>query len=121
MGLEVSGAVLEAPTGSRWKPGDKVCALLGGGYAEALPRDLDWCVEPRNPQWLDGAYFGLLRQFDLGDVFQQGDYMPPVARVYGQYADKRPRTFCFQAYPTPAPISPDVIPIGRPATGRFIT
>ncbi len=40
MGLEVAGVVLEAPEGSRWKPGDKVCALLGGGgYAErvALP------------------------------------------------------------------------------------
>jgi uncharacterized protein YecE (DUF72 family) len=57
-------------------------------FTEALPKDLDWCIEPRNPQWLDGAYFELLRQFDLGHVFQQGYYMPPVARVYGQYADK---------------------------------
>jgi len=37
MGLEVAGVVLEAPTQSRWKPGDKVCALLGGGgYAEQV-------------------------------------------------------------------------------------
>jgi len=43
MGLEVSGVVLEAPTGGRWKAGDKVCALLGGGgYAEkaAVPADM---------------------------------------------------------------------------------
>ncbi len=42
-GLEVAGVVLEAPLGSRWKAGDRVCALLGGGgYAEkvALPEDM---------------------------------------------------------------------------------
>lgn len=43
MGLEVAGIVLEAPSDSRWKVGDKVCALLGGGgYAEqvAVPSDM---------------------------------------------------------------------------------
>ena len=43
MGLEVAGVVLQAPSGSRWKIGDKVCALLGGGgYAEkvAVPADM---------------------------------------------------------------------------------
>jgi NADPH2:quinone reductase len=43
MGLEVAGVVFEAPVGSRWKAGDKVCALLGGGgYAEkvAVPEEL---------------------------------------------------------------------------------
>ncbi len=35
MGLEIAGIVLRAPQGGRWRPGDKVCALLGGGgYAE---------------------------------------------------------------------------------------
>ncbi len=37
MGLEVSGVVAEAGADSRWKVGDKVCALLGGGgYAERV-------------------------------------------------------------------------------------
>ena len=43
MGLEVAGVVAEAPAGSRWKAGDRVCALLGGGgYAEqvAVPVDM---------------------------------------------------------------------------------
>ena len=36
-GLECSGVIAEAPVGSRWKAGDKVCALLGGGgYAEKV-------------------------------------------------------------------------------------
>jgi NADPH2:quinone reductase len=37
MGLEAAGVVLEAPSRSRWRPGDRVCALLGGGgYAERV-------------------------------------------------------------------------------------
>lgn len=37
MGLECAGVVLEAPEDSRFLPGDKVCALLGGGgYAEKV-------------------------------------------------------------------------------------
>ena len=37
MGLEVAGVVIETPEQSPWKPGDKVCALLGGGgYAERV-------------------------------------------------------------------------------------
>ena len=36
-GLEVSGEVLEAPADAAVKPGDKVCALLGGGgYSERV-------------------------------------------------------------------------------------
>lgn len=43
MGLEAAGVVAEAPAGGRWKPGDRVCALLGGGgCAErvAVPAEL---------------------------------------------------------------------------------
>jgi NADPH2:quinone reductase len=43
MGLEVSGKVIQAPENCRWKIGDEVCALLGGGgYAEkiAVPVDM---------------------------------------------------------------------------------
>ena len=43
MGLEAAGVIVKAPPGTRWKPGDKVCALLGGGgYAEkiAVPADM---------------------------------------------------------------------------------
>ena len=43
MGLEVAGVVLEAPEAGRFRRGDQVCALLGGGgYAEkvAVPVDM---------------------------------------------------------------------------------
>ncbi len=34
-GLEIAGTVREVAGGSRWQPGDRVCALVaGGGYAE---------------------------------------------------------------------------------------
>lgn len=43
MGLEAAGVVVEAPADSRFRTGDEVCALLGGGgYAEqvAVPADM---------------------------------------------------------------------------------
>ena len=43
MGLEVAGVVAEAPADCRWKAGDEVCALLGGGgYAQrvAVPANM---------------------------------------------------------------------------------
>ncbi len=42
-GLEAAGTVISAPAQSRWQPGDRVCALLGGGgYAQrvAVPEEL---------------------------------------------------------------------------------
>lgn len=45
MGLEVAGVVVEAPAESRWKAGDKVCALLGGGgYAERVAVPVEMVV-----------------------------------------------------------------------------
>ena len=43
MGLEVAGIISHAPANGRWKIGDRVCALLGGGgYAQkvAVPQDM---------------------------------------------------------------------------------
>lgn len=44
-GLECAGVVMEAPAGSRFKVGDKVCALLGGGgYAERVVVPQGMCL-----------------------------------------------------------------------------
>ena len=43
MGLEVAGVVSQAPPSGRWRVGDNVCALLGGGgYAQkvSVPADM---------------------------------------------------------------------------------
>jgi putative PIG3 family NAD(P)H quinone oxidoreductase len=53
-GLEIAGSVVAAPARSRWRVGDRVCALVsGGGYAE-------YCVAPAGqclpiPQGLDAT------------------------------------------------------------------
>lgn len=40
LGLEMAGIVVESVGGSQWQPGDRVCALLGGGgYAERVAVD----------------------------------------------------------------------------------
>ncbi|NLF17059.1 MAG: NAD(P)H-quinone oxidoreductase [Lentisphaerae bacterium] len=49
MGLEAAGVITDAPAGGRWKPGDRVCALLGGGgCAErvAVPAELVMPIPP---------------------------------------------------------------------------
>ena len=53
LGLECAGQVVEVAEGTRWKVGDRVCALLaGGGMADevvvderhllTVPANLDW-------------------------------------------------------------------------------
>ncbi|MBR1836752.1 MAG: NAD(P)H-quinone oxidoreductase [Kiritimatiellae bacterium] len=69
-GLECAGVVLEAPEGGRFKPGDAVCALLGGGgYAERvvvpqgmcmpLPRGYDFARAAGIPEVYATAYLNL--------------------------------------------------------------
>lgn len=61
-GLEVAGEVLEAPAGSRFKAGEKVCALLGGGgYAERV-------VVPQ----------GMVLPMPAGFTFEQAAAIPEV-------------------------------------------
>lgn len=56
-------------------------------FAGRLPDDYEWAVEIRNPNYLNPAYFDLLRQLRLAPVLQQGYYLPPVAEVYARHAD----------------------------------
>ncbi|MBU2904095.1 NAD(P)H-quinone oxidoreductase [Arenibacter algicola] len=76
MGLEVSGIVLEAPESGRWKKGDKVCALLGGGgYAEKVavpvnlvlpvPEGLSMVEAAAIPEVFMTAYLNLFIEGDL--------------------------------------------------------
>ena len=69
-GLECAGVVLEAPDGGRFRPGDEVCALLGGGgYAERVvvpegmcmpfPRGYDFARAAGIPEVYATAYLNL--------------------------------------------------------------
>ena len=69
-GLECSGVIDAAPAGSKWKAGDKVCALLGGGgYAEKVlvpegmvmpvPEGVDFTVAAALPEVYTTAMLNL--------------------------------------------------------------
>jgi len=55
--------------------------------ARQLPAGHTWCVETRNPNWLNDGYFRFLKERGLGSVFEQGYYMPPVSEVYAKFAE----------------------------------
>ena len=60
MGLEISGEIVELSDGakekSEWKIGDKVCALLGGGYAEYVTVKYDMLMPvPQNCTMAEAA------------------------------------------------------------------
>ena len=82
-GLECSGTILEAPENSRYKKGDKVCALLGGGgYSQlvAVPEGMTLPV-PENltmeeaaaiPEVWCTVYLNMMKEaggIKEGDVF----------------------------------------------------
>jgi len=58
-----------------------------GTFAGQLPPDYYWCVESRNPNYLNAQYFTFLREQGLSHVFEQGYYMPPVIEVFSRHAD----------------------------------
>jgi NADPH2:quinone reductase len=63
-GLEIAGEVVEVGTDTtRWKPGDKVCALVnGGGYAE-------YCIAEETSTLPIPAGFDLVRAAALPETF----------------------------------------------------
>ena len=82
-GLEVSGTVLEAPEDAQVRPGDKVCALLGGGgYSEMvtapagmvlpIPEGLSMIEAASIPEVWSTVYLNLMQEaggMKPGDVF----------------------------------------------------
>ena len=58
-----------------------------GGFVPHLPPEYTWCVESRNPNYLNERYFAFLRDHGLSHVFLHGYYMPSIFEVYGKHAD----------------------------------
>jgi uncharacterized protein YecE (DUF72 family) len=58
-----------------------------GTFVGQLPAGYTWCIETRNPNYLNDDYFQFLRDHNLGHVWQQGYFMPPIFELYRQYAD----------------------------------
>jgi uncharacterized protein YecE (DUF72 family) len=63
-----------------------------GAFVSQLPQDYCWCVESRNPNYLNERYFNFLHANELAHVFEQGYYMPPVQEIYRRHADQLSET-----------------------------
>lgn len=57
-------------------------------FVEQLPDSHKYCVEIRNPNYLDKKYFGFLSEQGLHHVFLQGYYMPPIFNLYEQQKEQ---------------------------------
>jgi uncharacterized protein YecE (DUF72 family) len=51
-------------------------------FIAACPRNFNYAVETRNPNYLNERYFEFLNRHDLYHVFVQGYYMPAISEVY---------------------------------------
>ena len=59
-----------------------------GNFAEQLQGKHKFCIETRNPNFLNSTYFNFLNGSGLYHVFLQGYYMPPVFEIYRKHRDK---------------------------------
>jgi putative PIG3 family NAD(P)H quinone oxidoreductase len=79
MGMEVSGEIVALGEGiTRWKPGDKIIALLsGGGYAEYAVAKADQCLPlPENVSMQEGAALIEAIVTVYANVFEAGALKP---------------------------------------------
>ncbi len=60
--------------------------LLADFFDDA-PKGYTYCLEIRNPNYLNEIYFKLLREKKINPVFLHGYYMPSIFEVYQQYQD----------------------------------
>lgn len=56
-----------------------------GRFAGELPSGFTYCLETRNPNFLNDRYFDFLAEKGLYHVFLHGYYMPPIFEVYRQF------------------------------------
>jgi uncharacterized protein YecE (DUF72 family) len=56
-------------------------------FISKCPSGMNYCVEIRNPNYLNKEYFTFLKSSNLSHVFLQGYYMPPIFTLYEKYRD----------------------------------
>jgi len=57
-------------------------------FSRQLPGGYTYCVEIRNPNYLDSDYFSLLSSVNLYHVFLHGYYMPSIFDVYEEHKEQ---------------------------------
>lgn len=53
-----------------------------GQFFGSLPEGFDFCIESRNPNFLNQKYFSFIAKKGLHHVFLQGYYMPSIFDLY---------------------------------------
>jgi uncharacterized protein YecE (DUF72 family) len=59
-----------------------------GEFTGQLSGDQSYCVETRNPNYLNQVYFDFLNDQDLHHVFLQGYYMPSIFALYEKHKEQ---------------------------------
>jgi uncharacterized protein YecE (DUF72 family) len=62
---------------------EKVSQFIG-----SLPDGYNYCIESRNPNYLNKRYFDFLSNQDLHHVFLQGYYMPSIFDLYKKHREQ---------------------------------
>ncbi len=57
-------------------------------FLQGLPKEFQYCIEIRNPNFLKDRYFDFLAEQHLGHVFLQGYYMPSIFEVYEKFKEE---------------------------------
>lgn len=57
-------------------------------FIEALPPDYTYCLETRNPNYINERYFDFLDEYGIHHVFLQGYYMPSIFELYQTYRER---------------------------------
>jgi uncharacterized protein YecE (DUF72 family) len=63
-----------------------------GNFISRAPKDRQYAIEIRNPNYLSPAFFDFLKKFQLGFVYLEGYYMPSIGEVFDRF---RPATAPF--------------------------
>lgn len=64
-----------------------------GAFISKAPMGFQYAVEIRNANYFSPAFFGFLKEHGLGFVYLDGYYMPPIGKVFEDFA---PETAAFQ-------------------------
>ena len=56
-------------------------------FIKQCPREYNYAVEIRNPNYLNDRYFEFLNLNDLYHIFVQGYYMPHIMEIYRKHSD----------------------------------
>lgn len=54
-------------------------------FISAAPKEYEYAVEIRNPNYLNQRFFDFLKEYELGFVYLDGYYMPPISEIYQKY------------------------------------